>query len=100
MYYNGQLFKSQPLLANQLAFFLWLFCHSSSPNLWVGIGPELFIHIELNQFSLDLRDQVSMILVNYESNWATAPSSSDIKVCKPTAVVLILGVEYYPRTTV
>jgi hypothetical protein len=60
---------------------------------------KLFVHIELDQLSLDLCDQITVILVDYKAHRATTPLGTFVKLGKPLPVLFVLGVKDYPWPT-
>jgi hypothetical protein len=53
----------------------------------------------LNQSALDHGDQIAVVVTHNESNWATAPSSTVLKLCKPSAMLPVGGIKCNPRAT-
>jgi hypothetical protein len=46
-----------------------------------------------NQFPLDLRDEITMVIIDYEPHWTIAPLGSSIEFRKPFAMVLVGRIE-------
>jgi hypothetical protein len=90
MYYSSKRITRQPLGF----LLLWLFY-----NILAGLS-ELFIHIELDQLSLDLGDQIAVVLVNYKSHRTTTPLGSLVEVCEPLTMIFVLSIKHYPWSTV
>jgi hypothetical protein len=56
---------------------------------------KLSIHIVLDQVSLDLCNQITVILIDHKSYRALGPAASLIEDSKPSAVILNLGIKHY-----
>jgi hypothetical protein len=61
---------------------------------------KFFVYVELNQFSLDLGNQIAVVFVDYKPNWATAPCSGPVEVRKPTAMLFVLSTKHHKRASV
>jgi hypothetical protein len=61
---------------------------------------KFFAHVVSNQLSLDLCDQITVIIVDYESNRTVAPFGCTIELGKPLTMFFVLGVEHNPLSSV
>jgi len=52
-----------------------------------------------DEFALNLGNEITVIIIDYESNWATTPSTCLVEVGKPLAMVFVLCVEYEPLSS-
>ena len=66
-------------------------------NLWILFCTKLFVHVVLYQITLNHCNQIAMIIVHHKTNWTVAPSQASIEFGKPTTMLLVLSIKYYPR---
>jgi hypothetical protein len=52
-----------------------------------------------NEFSLNLGNEITVIIIDYESNGALTPCACLVKVGKPFAMVFVACVEYDPLSS-
>jgi hypothetical protein len=52
-----------------------------------------------DEFALDLGNQITVIIIDYKSNWTVTPGTCLVEVGKPFAMFFVLGVEYNPLSS-
>lgn len=62
------------------------------------IFTKLFAHVVVNQTPLAKRNQVTSFIGNDKTNWTMPPSSLDLELVEPLAMLSICGIKSNQRT--